>query len=76
MRRCARVRATMSKAARCARQCQKSVILALLQGILVAAFLLFAFYVASILLEPAPLLGITTGLVRHIAVERCQPSCA
>ena len=57
---CARVCATMSKAARCARQCQKSVILALLQGILIVAFLLFAFYVASILLEPAPILGITT----------------
>ena len=50
----------MSKAARCARQCQKSVILAILQGILVVAFVLFAFYIASLLLEPAPLLGITS----------------
>lgn len=50
----------MSKAARCARQCQKSVILAILQTILVVAFVLFAFYIASLLLEPAPLLGITS----------------
>ena len=50
----------MSKAARCARQCQKSVILAILQAILVVAFVLLAFYVASLLLEPAPLLGITS----------------
>jgi hypothetical protein len=50
----------MTSAATCARQCQLSCISVILQLVLAVAFILGSLWLASLLLEPLRILGITT----------------